>query len=138
MSSLHFRRRIAECATMLFKAFAPEISEPLNVLYALERFVAKDAKAVAAVPVASVPFAKPSDAGTLYEADALTWRVYHAYPEAISHAINNQAYGADFAARLRCVLATDTSQPVSVSDAKARVLRLREQLFLMKSDNGVV
>ena len=94
---------------MLFQAFAPDMSEPLNVLYALERFVAK---AVAAVPVASVPFAKPSDAGTLYEADASTWRLYHAYPEAISHAINNQAYGADFAARLRCELATDTSQPV--------------------------
>ena len=117
----------------VFQTFAPELSEPLNVLYALECLVAKDTIAVAAVPVASVPFAKPSDAGTLYEADALTWRVYHAFPEAITHAINNQAYGADFATRLRDALhlSADAPQPVSVSDAKARVLKLRAQLLLM-------
>ena len=85
------------------------------------------------VPVASLPFAKPSDAGTLYEADALTRRVYHTFPEAISHAISNQAYGADFAAHLRAVLPFSAQQPVSVSDAKASVLKPREQLSSSES-----
>ena len=115
-----------------FQAFAPELSEKLNVFYELECFVVKDTKLAAAMPAASVLFATPSEAGTLYEADALTWRFYYSFPEAVTHAINNKACGADFAARLRDVLVfPDASQLVSVSDAKARVLALRAQLFAL-------
>ena len=86
------------------------------------------------MPPAALLFATPSAAGTLYEADALTYRFCYLFPEAAPHAVNNQAYGADLAARLRDVLVfPDPSRPVSVSDARARVLALREQLFAMKN-----
>ena len=90
------------------------------------------------MPPAALLFATPSEAGTLYEADALTYCFCYLFPEAVPHAVNNQAYGADLAARLRAALVfPDPSQPVSVSDARARVLALREQLFAMKKKNGV-
>ena len=91
------------------------------------------------MPPAALLFATRSEAGTLYEADALTYRLCYLFSEAVPHAVNNQAYGADLAARLRDVLLVfpDPSQPVSVSDARARVLALREQLFAMKKKNGV-
>ena len=121
-----------------FQAFAPELSETLNVLYELECFVVKDTHRAGVMPPAALLFATPSEAGTLYEADALTYRSCYLFPEAVPHAVNNQAYGADLAARLRDVLVfPDPSQPVSVSDARARVLALREQLFAMKKKNGV-
>ena len=113
---------------------APELSEKLNVFYELECFVVKDTHLAGVMPPAALLFATPSAAGTLYEADALTYRFYYLFPEAVPHAVNNRAYGADFAARLRDVLVfPDPSQPVSVSDARARVLALREQLFAMKN-----
>ena len=115
-----------------FQAFAPELSAKLNVLYELEGFVVKDTHRAGVMPPAALLFATPSAAGTLYEADALTYRFCYLFPEAVPHAVNNKAYGADLAARLRDVLVfPDPSQPVSVSDARARVLALREQLSLL-------
>ena len=116
-----------------FQAFAPELSAKLNVLYELEGFVVKDTHRAGVMPPAALLFATPSAAGTLYEADALTYRLCYLFPEAVPHAVNNQAYGAELAARLRDVLVfPDPSRPVSVSDARARVLALREQLFAMQ------
>ena len=121
-----------------FQAFAPELSEKLNVFYELERFVVKDTHLAGVMPPAALLFATPSEAGTLYEADAMTYRFYYSFPEAVSHAVNNKAYGADFAARLRDVLVfPDPSQPVSVSDARARVLALREQLLVAMKNSSV-
>jgi hypothetical protein len=70
-------------------------------------------------PVApeTAPFVRPHD-GTLYEADTLTWRFYHAHAGYVVHAINNQAYGAALARALYAGLFFDLDN----SDEDAHII----------------
>ena len=114
-----------------FQAFAPSLSEELNVFYELERFVVEDARRAAAPPAASVLFATPSEAGTLYEADAMTWRFYNSFPEAIANASTTRPTAPTWRRACAALGFPDASQPVSVSDGRARVLALRAWLFAL-------
>jgi hypothetical protein len=84
------RERIAR----LFPAavYGGRVARALDALAALDARVRAD---VLRGPVApeTAPFVRPH-AGSLYEADTLTWRFYHAHAGCVVHAINNEAYGA--------------------------------------------
>jgi hypothetical protein len=62
-------------------------------------------------PVApeTAPFVRPH-AGTLYEADTLTWRFYHTNAGCVVHAINNETYGAALARALYANLVFDLEE----------------------------
>ena len=70
----------------------------LDALAALDACVRAD---VLRGPVApeSAPFVR-QHVGSLYEADTLTWRFYHANAGCVVHAINNEAYGTALARAL--------------------------------------
>ena len=80
----------------------------LDALAALDACVRKD---VLRGPVApeSAPFVRPH-AGSLYEADTLTWRFYHTNAGSVVHAINNEAYGAALAHALYANLIFDLEE----------------------------
>lgn len=118
----------------------------LDALAALDACVRKD---VLRGPVApeSAPFVRPH-AGSLYEADTLTWRFYHTNAGSVVHAINNEAYGAALAHALYANLIFDLEEegeeneeaaeaylilmraaPPSLERVRAALLRMRGTLL---------
>ncbi len=67
--------------------YGGRVARALDALAALDAYVRAD---VLRGPVAqeSAPFVRPH-AGSLYEADTLTWRFYHANAGCVVHTINN-------------------------------------------------
>jgi hypothetical protein len=117
----------------------------LDALAALDACVRAD---VLRGPVApeSAPFVRPH-AGSLYEADTLTWRFYHTNAGSVVHAINNEAYGAALAHALYANLIFDLqaeeeegaylilmrAAPPSLERVRAALLRLRGTLRALSS-----
>ena len=118
------------------EVFGAERARALDALAALEACVSADLMRGRAVAPESVPFARPSGA-SLYEADALTWRLYHTQAGCVAHAINNAAYGEALAralyARLILLSASEEEdtvniRPTSVDDVRAALAALRRAL----------
>ena len=119
------------------KVFGAERARALDALAALEACVSADLMRGRAVAPESVPFARPTGA-SLYEADALTWRLYHTQAGCVAHAINNAAYGETLARALyaRLILQTTSEEeedtvnirPTSVDDVRAALAALRRAL----------
>ena len=119
----------------------------LDALAALDACVRAD---VLRGPVApeSAPFVRPH-AGSLYEADTLTWRFYHTNAGSVVHAINNEAYGAALAHALYANLIFDLGEegeeaaeaylilmraaPPSLDRVRAALLRMRSTLRTLSS-----
>jgi hypothetical protein len=118
----------------------------LDALAALDACVRAD---VLRGPVApeSAPFVRPH-AGSLYEADTLTWRFYHTNAGSVVHAINNEAYGAALAHALYANLIFDLEEeeneegtylilmraaPPSLDRVRAALLRMRRTLRALSS-----
>jgi hypothetical protein len=78
--------------------YGGRVARALDALAALDACVRADLLRGPLVPEAA-PFARPH-AGSLYEADTLTWRFYHTNAGCVVHAINNEAYGAALARTL--------------------------------------
>ena len=118
------------------EVFGAERARALDALAALEACVSADLMRGRAVAPESVPFARPTGA-SLYEADALTWRIYHTQAGCVAHAINNAAYGDALARALyaRLILLTSSEEedtvnirPTSVDDVRAALAALRRAL----------
>jgi hypothetical protein len=92
-------------STAVYSGRVARALDALAALAALDACVRAD---VLRGPVApeSAPFVRPH-AGSLYEADTLTWRFYHANAGCVVHAINNEAYGAALALALYANLIFD-------------------------------
>jgi hypothetical protein len=118
----------------------------LDALAALDACVRAD---VLRGPVApeSAPFVRPH-AGSLYEADTLTWRFYHTNAGSVVHAIHNEAYGAALAHALYASLIFDLEEeeneegaylilmraaPPSLDRVRAALLRMRGTLRALSS-----
>ncbi len=85
-----------------------------RVARALDALAALDARVRAEHlrgPVApeTAPFVRPH-AGSLYEADTLTWHFYHTYAGCLVDAINNETYGAALARALYANLVFDLEE----------------------------
>jgi hypothetical protein len=78
--------------------YGGRVARALDALAALDACVRADLVRGPLVPEAA-PFARPH-AGSLYEADTLTWRFYHTNAGSVEHAINKAAYGAAIARTL--------------------------------------
>ena len=132
----------------LFRAavYGGRVARALDALAALDACVRKD---VLRGPVApeSAPFVRPH-AGSLYEADTLTWRFYHTNAGSVVHAINNEAYGAALAHALYANLIFDLEEneeaaeaylilrraaPPSLDRVRAALLRMRGTLRALSS-----
>jgi hypothetical protein len=68
------------------------------------------------VPPETAPFVRPH-AGSLYEADTLTWRFYHMNAGCVVDAINSEAYGAALARALYANLVFDLEEEDNEEDA---------------------
>jgi hypothetical protein len=95
---------------MLFPAavYGGRAARALDALAALEACVRAD---VLRGPVApeSAPLVRPH-AGSLYEADTLTWRFYHTNAGCVVHAICKEAYGTALARALYANLIFDLEE----------------------------
>ena len=119
------------------EVFGAERARALDALAALEACVSADLMRGRAVAPESVPFARPTGA-SLYEADALTWRLYHSHASCVANAINNAAYGDELARALyaRLILLSSSEEeegtvnlrPTSVDDVRAALAALRRAL----------
>ncbi len=75
--------------------YGGRVARALDALAALEACARADVLRGPLAPE-TAPLVRPH-AGTLYEADTLTWRFYHTNAGCVVHAINNEAYGAALA-----------------------------------------
>ena len=131
-------------------AYGGREARALDALAALDACVRAD---VLRGPVApeSAPFVRPH-AGSLYEADTLTWRFYHTNAGSVVHAINNEAYGAALAHALYANLIFDLEEegeeaaeaylilmraaPPSLERVRAALLRMRGTLRALLSPSA--
>ena len=126
--------------------YGGRVARALDALAALDACVRKD---VLRGPVApeSAPFVRPH-AGSLYEADTLTWRFYHTNAGSVVHAIHNEAYGAALAHALYANLIFDLEEeeneegaylilmrpaPPWLDRVRAALLRVRRTLRALSS-----
>ena len=117
------------------KVFGAFLPGKLDVLYALELCVSEDTRS-GPVPRMSVPFARPSGT-SLYEADALTWRLYHCHAACIANAINNDGYGPELACQLHDALWPALPRaPVSVDQIRSALASIRDALHAIETDRS--
>ena len=119
------------------EVFGAEMARALDAFAELEVCISADTLCGGAVPVAaeSVPFARPSGV-SMYEADALTWRLYHTHASCVVNAINNAAYGDGLARALHAYLFASFAEPnvvhpllaVSVDQVRAALSAVRRAL----------
>ena len=95
------------------EVFGADMARVLNAFAALEVCVSADMLRIGAVAAESVPFARPSGV-SMYEADALTWRLYHTHASCAVNAINNAAYGGALARALYACLFAPTAEADTV------------------------
>ena len=120
------------------EVFGADMARALDAFAALEVCITADTlRCGGAVATAeSVPFARPSGV-SMYEADALTWRLYHAHASCVVNAINNAAYGDELARALHAHLFASFAEPnvvhpmvaVSVDQVRAALLAVRRVLL---------
>ena len=105
--------------------FGADMARALDAFAALEACISADTLRGGAVAAESVPFARPSGV-SMYEADALTWRLYHTHASCVVNAINNAAYGDELARALHAYLFASFAEPnvvhplLAVSDDQVR------------------
>ena len=126
------------------EVFGAEMARALDAFAELEVCISADTLRGGAVPVAaeSVPFARPSGV-SMYEADALTWRLYHTHASCVVNAINNAAYGDELARALHAHLFASFAEPnvahpmvaVSVDQVRAALSAVRRALLLRAANN---
>ena len=120
------------------EVFGADMARALDAFAALEVCITADTlRCGGAVATAeSVPFARPSGV-SMYEADALTWRLYHAHASCVVNAINNAAYGDELARALHAHLFASLAEPnvvhpmvaVSVDQVRAALSAVRRALL---------
>ena len=126
------------------EVFGADMARALDAFAALEVCISADTlRCGGAVATAeSVPFARPSGV-SMYEADALTWRLYHAHASCVVNAINNAAYGDELARALHAHLFATFAEPnvvhpmvaVSVDQVRAALSAVRRALFLRAAND---
>jgi len=119
------------------EVFGADMARALDAFAALEVCISADTLRCggAAATAESVPFARPSGV-SMYEADALTWRLYHAHASCVVNAINNAAYGDELARALHAHLFASFAEPnvvhpmvaVSVDQVRAALSAVRRAL----------
>ena len=118
------------------EVFGADMARALDAFAALEVCISADTlRCGGAVAEESVPFARPSGA-SMYEADALTWRLYHTHASCVVNAINNAAYGDGLARALHAHLFASFAEPnvvhpmvaVSVDQVRAALSAVRRAL----------
>ena len=127
------------------EVFGADMARALDAFAALEVCITADTlRCGGAVATAeSVPFARPSGV-SMYEADALTWRLYHAHASCVVNAINNAAYGDELARALHAHLFASFAEPnvvhpmvaVSVDQVRAALSAVRRALLLLRAANA--
>ena len=121
------------------EVFGADMARALDAFAALEVCISADTLrcgGAAATTAESVPFARPSGV-SMYEADALTWRLYHAHASCVVNAINNAAYGDELARALHAHLFASFAEPnvvhpmvaVSVDQVRAALSAVRRALL---------
>ena len=126
------------------EVFGADMARALDAFAALEVCISEDTlRCGGAVATAeSVPFARPTGV-SMYEADALTWRLYHAHASCVVNAINNAAYGDELARALHAHLFASFAEPnvahpmvaVSVDQVRAALSAVRRALLLRAANN---
>lgn len=125
------------------EVFGADMARALDAFAALEACISADTlRCGGAVAAESVPFARPSGV-SMYEADALTWRLYHAHASCVVNAINNAAYGDELARALHAHLFASFAEPnvvhpmvaVSVDQVRAALSAVRRALFFLRAAN---
>ena len=125
------------------EVFGADMARALDAFAALEVCISADTlRCGGAVAEESVPFARPSGV-SMYEADALTWRLYHAHASCVVNAINNAAYGDELARALHAHLFASFAEPnvvhpmvaVSVDQVRAALSAVRRALLLRAANN---
>ena len=120
------------------EVFGADMARALDAFAALEVCISADTLrcgGAVATAAESVPFARPSGA-SMYEADALTWRLYHTHASCVVNAINNAAYGDELARALHAHLFASFAEPnvvhpmvaVSVDQVRAALSAVRRAL----------
>jgi hypothetical protein len=118
------------------EVFGADMARALDAFAALEVCISADTLRGGALATAeSVPFARPSGV-SMYEADALTWRLYHTHASCVVNAINNAAYWDGLARALHAHLFASRAEPnvvhpmvaVSVDQVRAALLAVRRAL----------
>jgi hypothetical protein len=118
------------------EVFGADMARALDAFAALEVCISEDTLRGGAVASESVPFARPSGV-SMYEADALTWRLYHTHASCVVNAINNAAYGDELARALHAHLFASFAEPnvlhpmvaVSVDQVRAALSAVRRALL---------
>jgi hypothetical protein len=118
------------------EVFGADMARALDAFAALEVCISSDTlRSGGAVAAESVPFARPSGV-SMYEADALTWRLYHTHASCVVNAINNAVYGDGLARALHAYLFASFAEPnvvhpmlaVSVDQVRAALSAVRRAL----------
>jgi hypothetical protein len=120
------------------EVFGADMARALDAFAALEVCISADTlrSGGALATAESVPFARPSGV-SMYEADALTWRLYHTHASCVVNAINNAAYGDELARALHAHLFASFAEPnvvhpmvaVSVDQVRAALSAVRRALL---------
>ena len=118
------------------EVFGADMARALDAFAELEGCISADTLRGGAVAVESVPFARPTGV-SMYEADALTWRLYHTHASCVVNAINNAAYGDELARALHAHLFASFAEPnvvhpmvaVSVDQVRAALSAVRRALL---------
>jgi hypothetical protein len=126
---------MADNACFSVEVIGADMARALDAFAALEVCISADTMKGGAVAAESVPFARPTGV-SMYEADALTWRLYHTHASCVVNAINNAAYGDALARALHACLFASSAEPgivhpllpVSVDGVRAALSAVRRAL----------